>query len=125
MATVTGFLTPDYDGIVAIPAATGTIATGATTGAIVLGKRRLFRIYISRITTPSNANEKFILRFTLGNSVTGHAAATPTSSSPMITTDALDIYDTGDSYDSINLANLAADNSAITIGYSIVLMSKF
>ena len=125
MATVTGFLTPDYDGIIAIPACTGTIATASSTGAIVLGKRRLFRIYIARVTTPSNANEKFILRFTLGNSVTGHAATTPTSSSPMITTDALDIYDIGEAYDSINLANLAADNTAITLAYSIVLLSKF
>lgn len=125
MATVTGFLTPDYDGIIAIPACVGTIASGASTGAIVLGKRRLFRLYLSRVTTPSNANEKLILRFTLGNSATGHAAITPTSASPMITTDALDIYDIGECYDSINLANLAADNTAITLGYAIVLLSKF
>lgn len=125
MATITGYLTPDYDGTLAVTGSVGTIATTAATGAIVVGKHRIMRIYLNRQTSPSNANEKFTVRFTMGNSVTGHTAPTPTSSSPFITTDNIAEIDTGDAYDSINLANLAADNSAITLGYTVLLMSKF
>lgn len=125
MATVTGIFIPDYDGNQASASFTGTIATTASTGAIVIGPRRLFQIFVNRQTSPSNANERFTIRFTMGNSKQGHAAPTPTSASPFFTADEAFVVDTGEAYDSINLANLAADNTAITLGYCILPLSKF
>lgn len=125
MATLTAVFSPDYDGNQAVGAYVGTIATAASTGAIVVGTNRLIQIFINRQTTPSNANERFTIRFTLGNSKTGHVAITPTSTSPFFTADEAFIIDTGASYDSINLANLATDNTAITLGYTILPLSKF
>lgn len=130
MATVTGFLIPDYDGTIqTAPAGSaayvGTVASGASTGVIITGLNRLFQLWVCRQTTPSNANEKFVLRYTMGNSKTGHAAPTPTSSSPFLTSDNLVVLDTGNAYDSINLANLVADNSAILLAYSVSFMAKF
>lgn len=127
MATLSSILIPDYDGCLAIAggAGVGTIATTASTGAIVLGTHRLFRIFCNDQTTATNTVIQFYLRFTMGNSKTGHAAITPTSTSPFFSSLQDIIFDTGDAYDSINLANLAADNTAVTIGYTILPLSKY
>jgi hypothetical protein len=124
MATIGANFILDYDGALST-GFVGTIATGASTGVIQLGQYRVFRIYINRQTAPSNSNERFTIRFTLGNSKTGHTAPTPTSASPFFTADEDFQYELGASYDQINLANLATDNTAITLGYSIVPLSKF
>lgn len=125
MATLTAYFTPDYDGALATATFVGTLATAAATGPLVVGKHRLIQIFFNRQTTPSNVNERYSIRFTLGNSIIGHAAITPTSTSPFFTTDEPIIFDMGEAYDSINMANLASDNTAITLGYTILPLSKF
>jgi len=122
MATMGGIFTPDYDGSQAT-GFVGTIATTANTGAIVLGKYRLFKITFD--VQPSGTTGRSVtLRFTTGNSVLGHTAITPTSTSPFLHSYQENIFELDGSIDSINFANLAADNGAITIAYSIIPLTR-
>ena len=113
-----GIFTPDYDGSQAA-SFVGTIATTANTGAIVLGKYRLFKVVFD-VQPGGTTGRSVLLRFTIGNSVLGHAAITPTATSPFLHSYQENIFELDGSVDSINLANLAADNGAITIAYNLL-----
>lgn len=119
MATQGASLIPDYQatqgaGLV------GTIATTANTGAIKVGVYRIFKLVFS--VQPIAATPA-LLRFTLGNS-TGTAAPTPVATSPLLRSDQENIFELNNVYDQINLANLAADNGAVTVAYSIIPLAK-
>jgi hypothetical protein len=116
MATMGGIFTPDYDGSQA-SGFVGTIATTANTGAIVLAKYRLWKLAFT--VQPISASAP-VLRVTFGNSVTGHTAITPTATSPFLHSFHENFFELDGSIDSINLANLAADNGAVTIAYAIL-----
>ena len=122
MASYSSVWTVDYQGAKATNFI-GTIATTANTGALVVGKRRLIRIFLQNQTSPATASQ-YAIRFTLGLS-TGTVAPTPDSTAPFFTSNQEFTIDTGDLYDEINLANLAADNGSVTIAYAIVPLSKF
>lgn len=106
MATMGGIFAPDYDGSLAT-GLVGTIAAAGTSGALVLGKYRLFKITFQYVTASANSA---ILRFTTGNSVQGHTAPTPLSSSPFLHNYHENFFEFDGSIDSLNLANL--DNGA-------------
>lgn len=123
MAILTSYTQLDYTDSVGHPTTQGTLTTGTSSGVITVGKYRL--IHISAKVNTNGAN-RCALSFTLGNSAaTGTAPApTPTASSPFFLGDEGYIVDTG-LYDQINLANIAAYNGAVTVVYSISLLSKF
>jgi hypothetical protein len=123
MATYTSIWTPDYSNSIAPLAGTptGTIATGASSGVITVGKRRIIHIVGINVTTPANLTA---VSYTMGLS-TGTVAANPVATSPFFTCDEGFTIDTGDMYDQINLGNVAAYNGAITLAYSITIFSKF
>ena len=121
MATMTAYLTPDYANTITVTGSAGLLATTTSSGVIVVGKRRL--LHLSALNTGSTTS-RCALRFTLGLS-TGVVAPAPTSTSPFFLGDEGWMIDTGDLYDEINLANLAADNGANSLAYSIVIMSKY
>lgn len=124
MATTQAVFTPDYAksqsaGLV------GTIATTANTGVIALGKYQVFKVVMINQTTPATPGAASqALRFTLGSSA-GAVAPTPTSASPFFVSSQENIFELSAAYDQINLANLAADNGAVTIGYAIIPLAKF
>jgi hypothetical protein len=120
MATMGGIFTPDYDGSQAT-GLVGVLTTGTNSGAIVLGKYRLWKLTFTIQTITATAP---VLRFTTGNSVLGHTAPTPTSTSPFLHSFHENIFEMDGSIDSINLANLAADNGAVTIAYSILPLTR-
>lgn len=120
MATMAATYTPDFPGSQAT-GLVGTIATTANTGVIQIGKYRLFKIVVSVQPIAATAP---ILRFTLGIS-TGTTAPTPVATSPFVLGSGENIFETNGSYDQINLANLAADNGAVTVAYTILPLSKF
>ncbi|SRR6266576_2174991 len=113
MATMGGIFCPDYDGTQA-PATgyVGTLAQNANTGAIILGKYRLWKLTFQTATAGANSA---ILRFTVGNSVLGHTATTPVSTSPFLHNFHENFFELDGSFDSINLANL--DNGATGLVY--------
>jgi len=113
-----GIFIPDYDGSQAT-GLVGTIATTASTGVIVLGKYRLWKLTFSTSTPTANGS---VLRFTVGNSLLGHIAITPTSTSPFLHNYQENIFELDGSVDSVNLANL--DNGAVTIIYSILPLAR-
>ncbi len=123
MATLTSYTILDYADDLLHPATQGTLLTGTSSGVITVGQHRL--IHISAKVNTNGANRCGI-SYTLGNSVaTGTTLApTPTASSPLFLGDEGYIVDTG-LYDQINLANIAAYNGAVTIVFSISLVSKF
>jgi hypothetical protein len=121
MATPTGYLVADYANSVTVAGAQGTLATTVASGVITVGKRRI--IHIASLNTTATSS-RCALRYTLGIS-TGTNAPTPTASSPFFLGDEGWSIDMGDLYDQINLANLAADNGASSVAYSISIMSKF
>lgn len=121
MATITAYLVPDYANSITVSGAQGTMATTASSGAITTGKRRI--VHISALNIGATTS-RCAVRYTLGLS-TGTTAPTPTASSPFFLGDEGWTIDLGDLYDQINLANLAADNGANTLAYSVSLMSKF
>lgn len=122
MATMGGIFIPDYDGALAA-GFVGTIASAGNTGAIILGKYRLWKLTLINQTTPPNSGVCAV-RFTVGNSVIGHVAITPTSASPFLHSFHENFFEFDGSVDSINLANLAADNGAITIAYSLLPLAR-
>jgi len=123
MATMGGIFIPDYDGSQA-SGLVGTIATTASTGAIVLGKYRLWKLTLVNQTTPPNSGVCAV-RFTTGISVApGHTAPTPTSASPFLHSFHENFFEFDGSIDSINLANLTADNGSITIGYCLLPLTR-
>jgi hypothetical protein len=119
MSTLGIVFCPDYAGSQAT-GLVGSIATTANTGPIQLGKYRIFKVVMVDAGTPATPP---VLRFTLGNS-TGTVAPTPTSASPFMHASQENIFELNGSYDQINLANLAADNGAITVGYCIIPLAK-
>ena|SRR5258708_5810171 len=124
MSTLAGILVPDYAGSLAT-GLTGTIATGASTGVIQLGKYRLFQVSFLISGAPAVPSSNVLaLRFTLGIS-TGTTAPTPTAASPMFINYHETIYELNAAYDQINLANLSTDNGALTLNYSLLPLAKF
>jgi hypothetical protein len=120
MATLTAILTPDFTNSGQITGAQGTVASGASTGVITVGKRRI--LHLSAIIPTGSG--RCALSYTLGLS-TGTTAPTPTNSSPFFMGDEGWTIDTGESFDQINFFNSASYNSAVTISYSISVMSKY
>ena len=118
-----GIFIPDYDGSLAT-GFVGNIASGGTSGAIVIGKYRLFKITFVGSTTPPISGS-LALRFTTGISIApGHTAPTPTSTSPFLHNFHENFFEFDGSIDSINLANLAIDNGANALNYSILALSR-
>lgn len=125
MATLSAYPQPDYANSLngSVSGAQGTIATGSQSGVITVGQHRI--IHIAACVSPVGAN-RCALSYTLGNSsATGTTTApNPTAASPFFLGDEGWILDTG-FYDQINLGNVAAYNGAVTISYSISVLSKF
>lgn len=119
MATLTSYLQPDYADSLGTNRQ-GSLATGISSGPITVGKNRF--IHICASVAPISAN-RCALSYTMGNS-TGTTAPTPVSTSPFLLGDEGYTFDTG-LYDQINVANLAAYNGAVSMSYSISLLSKF
>jgi len=123
LATFNAVWVPDYTNTVAISACVGTMAAAGVTGAIVVGKRRLFRI--EAMATPASAAPvPAVVRFTMGNSG-GTTSPVPTSSSPFVVGNQETVFDSSEAYDEINLANLSADNNGAQVAYTVLLLSKF
>lgn len=122
MATLTGFWIPDFANTVAPVAGTttGSLATGTSSGVITVGQRRL--LHISAAVAPTSAS-RCVLSYTLGSSA-GPNAPTPGAASPFFLGDEGWVIETGQ-YNQINLANIAAYNGAVTISYSVSILSKF
>jgi hypothetical protein len=99
----------------------GSLATTTSSGVIQLGKHRLIRI--SFMVTPAAATIVG-LRITFGLS-TGTTAATPAATSMLLTNNQEIIFDTGETFDQMQLTNLAADNGSVTIAYTVTPLSKF
>lgn len=122
MATVYGIYPPDYEGS-QLTGMIGTIATGASTAAITVGKYRLFKVTFLTLTTGSPNN--LGLRFTTGISDgSGHAAPVPTSASPLLVNNQENIFEMSGSIDQIRFANLASDGGSATISYSIIPLTR-
>jgi len=119
MATVTGIFTVDYGNTITVTGSSGTLAQNAVSGPIVLGKRRIFKIMGKDTTSGASVAQ---LGFTFGLS-TGTVAPSPTSSSPFFSLTQDLTFDTGDSYDEINLGNF--HNGADSVDYSVVILSKY
>lgn len=119
MATISGIFTIDYANTITIPSGTGFLLVGASTGILQIGKRRLFMI--SLLDPTPGAVSDTTVHFTMGLS-TGTHAPTPDEDSPMLSSSQNLVFDTGDTYDQIQLYN--GDN-ANQIVYSVVLLSKF
>lgn len=123
MATTSAIFPIDYQKSQAA-GLVGTIATTANTGPITVGRYQIFQIAMVNQTTPATPGaQSQALRFTLGNS-TGTAAPTPTSASPFFVSTHENIFEFSAAYDQINLANLAADNGAVTVAYAIIPLAK-
>lgn len=125
MSVLSVFSQPDYQNSVntQVAGAQGTMATGTSSGVITVGQRRI--IHIAATVSPVGAN-RCAVSYTLGNSVTTGTttAPTPTASSPFFLGDEGWTLDTG-FYDQINLANVAAYNGAVSLSYSVTILSKF
>ena len=119
MATLTGIYSIDYANTITVTGNEGTLAANASSGAITLGKRRLFMISVKDTTTPASLAQ---ISFTFGLS-TGTTAPAPTSSSPFFSLTQSLVFDTGDVYDQIQLANF--HNGSDSVDYSVVLLSKY
>jgi hypothetical protein len=121
MSTIGTFFVPDYDGSQAT-GFIGTIASNASTSAIVVGKYRLIKIvFIGAASTANNIG----LRFTTGISDgTGHAAPVPTSASPLLINNQENIYEFDGSIDSIRFASLSTDGAPATVNYCILPLSR-
>lgn len=98
-----------------------TLATTASSGIIQLGKHRLIRI--SFMVIPASASIVG-LRATFGLS-SGTTAGTPTAVSMLLTNNQEIVFDTGETFDQMQLTNLAADNGAVSIAYAVTPLSKF
>ncbi len=120
MATFQSVWTPNYQDSKAIANLTGTLATTASTGPLTVGKSRIIRIFAFAATT---APVPVSLRYSLGIS-TGTTAPTPTAAMPFFFTNQVIEIELGSNYDQINFTNLAADNGAVTLNYSISVMSR-
>ena len=120
MARLQGVFPIDF-AVTPITNSIGILATGTSSGVIILAKNRLYKVTF--IANPTGANI-LGLRITLGLT-TGTVAATPTGSNPLLINYHENVFSTGDMYDSLNLTNLAADNGAISVGYSVIPVSAF
>src|SRR5437899_5940982 len=105
MATMGGIFIPDYDGS-QTTSFIGSLATGNSTGVLVLGKYRLWKLTFQPATSSANS---VILRYTIGNSGSaGHPAATPLTTgpaAPFFHNYQQNIFEFDASINSINLAN--------------------
>lgn len=119
MATVSGIFCIDYANTITVVGGAGNLLNGLSSGIIQLGKRRLFMVSAVSIETPDRVVS---LSFTLGLS-TGVQAPTPIYSAPLMSMSQNLVFDTGDMYDQIQLANVY--NGSDSLRYSIVLLSKF
>jgi|SRR6267142_218953 len=132
MATMGGIFIPDYSGTVTtIPSGfsnwVGTIATTLSSGPIFLGHYRLWKLTILNQTAPPNSGVCAV-RFTLSDSRSATPTATaptPIATSPFLHSFHENIWELNAAFDQINLTNLAADNGAITIAYSVMPLVKF
>jgi hypothetical protein len=119
VATITGIFQIDYANTITVTGNEGTLAASASSGVIQLGKRRLFMVSVKDTTTPaSNAQ----ISFTFGLS-TGITAPAPVAGSPFWSVSQSLVFDTGDIYDQLQLANF--HNGADSVDYSLVLLSKY
>ena len=121
MATLNAVFVPDYPGSQADDLV-DVITTTSNTGPLIIKKYSIFKVVFS--IQPGSAVPA-ILRFTLGNSVTGAVAPTPDSTAPFLLSNQENIFETNAGIDSINFANLVADNGAVTIAYAIIPLLKF
>lgn len=120
MATLSATLIPDYQASQAA-GLVGVLTTGTNTASLKVG---IFKIFKITFTIQTTAATPAILRFTMGNSA-GTTAPAPTSTSPFLVSNQENIFEmSAAGYDSIALANLAADNGAVSIAYSIIPLSK-
>jgi hypothetical protein len=125
MATMTAVFCVDYANTITVANGTGTLAASASSGVIQLGKRRLYMISAKDTTTPASLSQ---ISVTFGLSVKGGGTAqtlapAPVSGSPFFSLTQNLVFDTGDNYDQIQLANF--HNGADAIDYSVILLSKF
>jgi hypothetical protein len=119
MSTVNAIFTVDYTNTISVPNNTGTLVANAASGIIQLGKRRIYMISAKDTTTPAALAQ---VSFTVGLS-NGVPAPTPVSGSPFFSLSQTLVFDTGEVYDQLQLANF--HNGADSIDYSVVLLSKF
>jgi hypothetical protein len=119
MASVTAIFGVDYGNTITTANAEGTLAASATSGIIQLGKRRIFMVSCKDTTTPAALSQ---ISFTFGFSG-GVTAPAPVTTSPFWSLSQGLVFDTGDHYDQIQLANF--HNGADSIDYSVVLLDKF
>ena len=118
-----GIFIPDYDGSQATGFVGSLSNAGTASGPIFLGKYRLFKITFAASGTAS-ANS-LIIRFTIGNSVIGHTAPSPSqTTSPFFHNYQENIFELDGSVDSINLAVFSADGAPATVLYSILPLSR-
>jgi hypothetical protein len=125
MASVTAIFGVDYANTITTANAEGTLAANAASGIIQLGKRRIFMVSVKDTTTPAAISQ---VSFTFGLSVlNGGTAASlapaPVATSPFWSLSQGLVFDTGDHYDQIQLANF--HNGADSIDYSVVLLDKY
>jgi len=124
MATIQAIYPPDYPASQAT-GLVGTIAVGAVTAAITIGKYRLFKItFLTETTPPSSSN--LGLRFTTGISDgSGASAPVPTAASPLLVNNQENVFEMSGSIDQIRFANLAIDNGATNlISYCILPLTR-
>jgi X-X-X-Leu-X-X-Gly heptad repeat protein len=119
MATMAAVFTIDYANTATLTNGTGTLASGVASGIIQLGKHRVYQISVKDTTTAASISQ---ISFTAGNSA-GTVAPAPTGSSPFLSVTQSLVFDTGEEYDQIQLANF--HNGADSIDYSVTVLSKF
>src|SRR6266849_6749034 len=114
MATPTATYPPDFPASQAT-GLIGTIASGASTAAITLGKYRLYKLTFLGSTTTNTGT--LGLRFTTGISDgSGASASVPTVASPLFINFLENVFEMSGSIDQIRLANILVDNTpAVTI----------
>jgi hypothetical protein len=119
MATLTGIFSVDYANTITVTSNEGTLAANAASGVIQLGKNRIFMISCKDTTTPASLSQ---ISITFGLS-TGTTAPAPTGASPFFSLTQTLVFDTGNVYDQIQLANF--HNGADSIDYSVILLNKY
>ena len=112
-----GIFVPDYDGALAT-GLVGILTAGTPSGPIFLGKYRLFKITFAANTTASS--NSIVVRFTTGNSIIGHTAPTPSSTSPFLHNYHENFFELDGSIDTINLETFTADGAPSSTIYSIL-----
>ncbi len=122
MAVLAAYPQPDYQNSLTsqVPNSQGLLLTDTDSGVITVGLRRI--IHLAATAAPASAN-RCAVSYTLGLS-TGVTAPVPVNSSPFFLGDEGWSIDTG-VYDQIRIKNLSFYNGAITMAYSVSILSKF